>query len=232
MAATTLRRVGAARDETRTAGLRHGVFVAWLAAIVAVVLAQSAVHLALALGAARIDTVFDLDRSNGVPDLVSTAVQATAMLGVAALASIEQTSSRRVTAGIAALLLAAITLADLLHDGAHPSRSGFLVIALIVATVAVLAALVRDTSVRARTTVAIAVCLLAGAFLTSGLDRLGERFRGERGEAAAEWRIVVKEGLELAGWSLVALGLGDAVLERRARTLGTVALPLEPGHDP
>ena len=230
-ATTTLRRVGSAQDETGPTGLRDGIFVACVAAIVALVGGQSIVHLALALGARRIGTVFDLDRSNGVPDLASTLVQATATLGAAALALVED-GSRRLTACLAALLFASITLADLLHDGAHPSRSGFLVIALVIATVCVLVMLVLGTSARVRTTVTIGICLLAGAFLTSGLDRIGDPFRGERGDVVVEWRIVVKEGFELAGWSLVALGLWDAVVGRRAPATSYQAAPLlDAGHD-
>ena len=52
--------------------MRRGVFAAWLGAIVGVALLQSAVHLVVVLGCGDVGTVVDLDRSNGLPDIVST----------------------------------------------------------------------------------------------------------------------------------------------------------------
>ena len=234
---TTLLDVGSPQDEPEPLGLRHGMFVAWLATTAALVLAQSVVHLALALGADRIGTELDLDRSNGVPDLVSTVVLASATFGAVALTWVEA-GRERLAAAIAACLLAVITLADLLHDGAHPARSGFLVIAFVVGTVAMLAVIGRTASARVRMTLAVGVCLLAGSFFVSGLDRITDDwldrdwFDKDRGDAVEELRIVFKEGFELAGWSLVALGLWDVFAERRAAARESVTPRLEPRHDP
>jgi hypothetical protein len=228
---TTLRDMRSPPDGTEPVGLRHTTFVSWLVAIVALVGAQSVVHLSLVLGAGRIGTAFDLDRSNGVPDLVSTAVLAAATSGALALTWAE-TGNRRLLVALAAGLLAVIMLADLLHDGAHPARSGFLVIGLVVGTVALLAGVARTASARVRTALAVGICLLAASFLVSGLDRASDWFRRDRGEAIAEWRIVFKEGFELAGWSLVALGLWDAYVERRAASRGSIRPLLARRHDP
>jgi hypothetical protein len=57
--------------------------------------------------------------------------------------------------------------------------------------------------------------LLLCSFLVSGLDRYDHRFERERGDPIAEYQIVAKEGLELLGWSLVALALWDEALRRR-----------------
>jgi hypothetical protein len=69
--------------------------------------------------------------------------------------------------------------------------------------------------------VALAIGCLAVSFLIIGLDRLDRRFERERGDLIAEYQIVAKEGLELIGWSLVALALWDAALERRPGTTKT-----------
>jgi hypothetical protein len=58
--------------------------------------------------------------------------------------------------------------------------------------------------------------VLAASFFVTGLDRLDHWFERERGDPIAEYQIVAKEGLELLGWSLVALALWDEALRRRA----------------
>jgi asparagine N-glycosylation enzyme membrane subunit Stt3 len=191
------------------------VYVAWALSITAIVAAQSASHLVLVLDAGRIGTFIDLDRSNGLPDLFSTFVLAVASGGAAALA-LRETAGRRLVASFVAALLGALTVADVLHDGAHPSRAtGPLVITLVVCTVALLLLVAVDAGTRVLLTLAVAVCLLAGSFLVTGLDRLDRWFERERGDEVAEVEIVTKEGLELAGWALVALALWDEAIRRR-----------------
>ncbi len=52
--------------------------------------------------------------------------------------------------------------------------------------------------------VAAAVLVLCGSFLVTALDNVDAgRFERARGDSIAEYEIVVKEGLELLGWSLV-----------------------------
>jgi hypothetical protein len=208
-----------AMGEGRSGGMRRCTFAAWLGVIAAVVAAQSIVHLAVVFGANRLETVVDLDRSNGLPDLVSTVALGSAAAG-AAVAALRTDGASRVVAALLAGSIALLTLADLAHDGAHPSSGvGRLVIA-VVAGAAVLTTLVAATSApRARTTLAIAFCVLAGSFLVIGLDRFDHRFERARGEPIAEYQIVAKEGLELLGWSLVALALWDEALRRRAGAL-------------
>jgi hypothetical protein len=75
---------------------------------------------------------------------------------------------------------------------------------------------------RSRLTLAVAACLLVGAFLADGVDRVTERFEPQRGDWPTESQIVVKEGLELLGWSLVALAVWDEAIRRR-RVRGSVS---------
>jgi hypothetical protein len=193
------------------------VFAAWALTIAGVVAAQSVVHLLVVFHTDRIGTFIDLDRSNGLPDLVSTAFLAIAAVGAVVLSQ-RETDLRRLAAAFAAGALAALTVADLLHDGAHPSGStGPLVIALVAFTVALVAIIGAGGSARVRVTLAFAACFLAASFLITGLDRLDQRFERERGDPTREYQIVAKEGLELLGWSLVALALWDEALRRRVR---------------
>jgi hypothetical protein len=111
-----------------------------------------------------------------------------------------------------------LTVADLLHDGAHPSSEvGRLVIALVTATAGLLVTVGLEAAGRTRATLAAAGIALACSFLVSGLDRFDIWFERMRGDPVAEYQIVAKEGLELVGWSLVALALWDESLRRRRR---------------
>lgn len=212
--------------------MRGSVFAVWAFAIAALVAGQSGAHLALVLGADRIGTFVDLDRSNGLPDLVSTVVLAVAASGAAALALGEARAGRRpVPWLVAAMLLAALALADLLHDGAHPYRnSGPLVIWLVLSTVGLLALLATGASRRVRWTLGAALCFLACSFLLIGLDRLDQWFERERGDSVAEYQIVAKEGLELLGWALVALALWDEALRRRRAVRAVPTAPASPAR--
>ena len=204
--------------------MRRMSFVAFVVATAAAVVAQSVAHLAVTLRADHIDTFVDLDRSNGMPDLVSTFALGMAAGGAAMLAR-QTDHARRLPVLLTASLLTALTLADLLHDGAHPfRRGGPLVIATIVLTLGLLAIVTIRTSIRFAVTVASSIVVLAGSFLVGGLEHFDPgRFQRERGDPIAEYQIVAKEGLELLGWSLVALALWDEALRRRRALTATTA---------
>jgi hypothetical protein len=206
------------------AGMRRGVFVAWLGAIAGVVLLQTAVHLEVVLGDGDVGSILDLDRSNGLPDLVSTASLAAAAAAAALLAR-RGAGRRRASESALAITLTALTLADVVHDGPHPtSLVGWLVIATVVATGALLADVAITSGRRTRVTLGLAACVLVGSFAVNALDQVdAQRFERERGDPIAEYQIVTKEGLELLGWSLVALALWDEALRRREATRTSTA---------
>jgi hypothetical protein len=192
-----------------------------LALIAALVAAQSVVHLVVVLHFHREGTFVDLDRSNGLPDIVSTIALAVAALGAGAVAR-REAGVQRIAASCLAAVLTVLTLADLLHDGAHPSSAkGRYVIVLVIVTAVLLAVVAFAAAARARGTLLVALLVLCASFFVTGLDRLDHRFQRARGERTAEFEIVSKEGLELLGWSLVALALWDEALRRR-RALETV----------
>lgn len=203
-------------------------FVAWIAVAGAAVVAQSVAHLALAMTADRPRTAFDVERSNGIPDLVSSAVMALASVAALAIARAER-APQRVVALLAATVLAGLTAADLLHDGPRPSSTGGELVLGLVAVAAVLVGLIALRGARrSRVTLTVAAVLLVGSSLASGLDRF-EAFEGRRGELGKEGRLVAKEGLELLGWSLVTLALWDEALRRRAPG-ETVRAPASPAQ--
>jgi hypothetical protein len=196
-------------------GFRSRTFGVIALGIAVLVSVQSLVHLVVVIRLGRIGTIVDLDRSNGLPDIISTVALATASAGAVVLAhrrcGILQGASVAVS-----LLLAVLTTADVMHDGAHPSRPGGpLVVAAVVLTLALVCFLAARSTVRFRATIAVAIVVLGGSFLVGGLERFDPaRFQRERGDPITERQIVVKEGLELLGWSLVALALWDEALRR------------------
>jgi hypothetical protein len=196
-------------------GLGRVTFGTIVIAIGALVLAQSVVHLLVVLRLDRVGTFVDLDRSNGLPDLVSTVALLLAAAGAAAVAGRETGVRMRVGAALAGLL-AVLCLADLFHDGAHPSSvGGWYVIGLVVGAAVMLGLVGRDAGDRPKATLVTATLVLVGSFLVNGLDRADHWFQRARGDAVAEYQIVAKEGLELLGWSLVALALWDEALRLR-----------------
>jgi hypothetical protein len=199
------------------AGMRRGVFVAWLGAIIGTVLLQSAVHLEVVLGNGEVGSIFDLDRSNSLPDLGSTASLTAAAAAAAVLGRLEG-GRRRAVAWALAVALTGLTIADLAHDGPHPASAvGWAVIAMVVATGVLLVGIGITSAFRARVVLGVAACTLLGSFCVNALDQINaQRFERERGDPIAEYQIVTKEGLELLGWSLAALALWDEALRRRS----------------
>jgi hypothetical protein len=192
------------RDGTRR---RRGVVGFALVTIFAIAALQTLLHLELTLGQRRLDTIFDLGRSNGVPDLVSTMTLAFASVGATALALRDHGMGRAVAAALAGFL-GILTLADALHDGAHPTRPhGLLVVALAIAAVGMLLMVCRDAPWSMRSIVGASFLALALAFAMPALDRYDHRFERERGDPIREYQIVAKEDLELLGWGFVALAL-------------------------
>ena len=196
-------------------GLDGWVFVTTVVGVVVLVTEQSTVHLIVVLHLDRIGTFVDLDRSNGLPDLVST-LALLAAVGGAVLLARQCEGPREGEAWALAALLATLAAADVLHDGPHPSAGGgWYVIVLVVATGALLGHVGLESGAPPRATLGIAGAVLVASFLVNGLDRADQWFERARGDPIAEYQIVAKEGLELLGWSLVALALWDEALCRR-----------------
>lgn len=178
-----------------------------IVAIVTAAVAQSAAHLVAVRRYDRVGSFVDLDRSNGLPDILSTLALAAAALGAFVLA---RRSADRAPLALA-VALGGLTVADLAHGGAHPhSWLGYAVILLAVCACVVLGLVTRRFSPWGQTLAAIGLVLLAASFLVNGLDRYDQWFERRRGDPVAEYQIVAKEGFELVGLSLVALALWSA----------------------
>lgn len=189
--------------------------------ILVLVVAQTIMDLVVTVGAGRHRGAFDLERSNSVPDLVSNLALAAAAAGALAVTLREERGARRTLMGSVSVLLVLLTIADFAHDGAHAtSPGGLLVVGLAAAAVLLLAFCTSWFAARPRTTFVVAACVLAASLLSSGL-RTMPAFNGRRSNPLKEFRIVTKEGLELAGWSLVALALWDEALARRQAAAAT-----------
>jgi hypothetical protein len=200
----------------RREGMPRGVFAAWIGVTLGLVLLQSVVHLTVVLRLHRTGTMVDLDRSNGIPDVVSLLALGAAASGAMVAARCE-VGSRRAAISILAGLLASVTIADLAHTGPHPSSNlGWLVIAASISAVLVLVCIAARFGSAGQAMIAAGVIALAASFVVHGLSKLSpERFAQERPDAVNEYQIATKEGLELLGWSLVALALWDEALARR-----------------
>lgn len=180
----------------------------------------------------------DLDRNNGLPDLVSTLAIVAAAVGALILARFDK-AFRPQAAALSALLLI-IALEDVMQNEAGSTSESALFVAAIVLTAAVLiVAALRRAPFR------VGLCLLLGlvslglavrgAYTYDQLLNVLGRGDEQRGEFDYELGIVIKQALELAGWSLVAIGLWATAFAARARseTLPTRDRPAaEPASDP
>lgn len=211
----------ATRDPV-AAVLRTGLAVALIVFAV-----QSAIGMALALGLNSYNSVFDLDRNNGIPDLLSTAAILAAALGAVELAVPPAGVRWQPTA--LALLLSVIALDDVMQEEAGNDVWGVSVVVTLVAFTLLLLAVAREAPRRARLMILIGVSLLAVAVKNAYeydqfLNLLG---RGDqlRGDFDYELGIVLKQGLELLGWSFVATGIWAAAVASR-RSAGRITLEL------
>ena len=190
-----------------------------LALVALLVLAQSIAHLLATERFGTLDSIVDLDRSNGAPDLLSTAAIIAAAAGAAWLAC-RARAWRRLTAGLLGACLAAIAVEDLLQASAGMSTPGGLAVTMsATAATAMLVAVVGPAE--ARTTLALVAGLgaLAASLVVGQLPELEQRFERARGDGLIEVQIVAKQGLELAGWCLVAIVVWDiALAQSQGRT--------------
>ena len=203
-----------------------------LAAGIVLLVAQSVADLVASLGFQSYHSFADLDRNNGIPDVGSTIAILSAALGAAMLSI--RTARGRLRAAILAGFLTLIAVADAVQAGVDRSTpSG----ALVLATIAVAALLLLATSFEmprsAKVSTLVGLGFLAVAasggftydtFLTQvGLGDLG------RGDVTYELGIVAKQGLELAGWTLIAVGLwmsaGAAEQQRTELTRASLQAP-------
>jgi hypothetical protein len=189
-----------------------------------VVIAQSAAHLVATVGLGVCDkrgfgpcpSPFDLEHSNGLGDVISTAV-----IGAAALGGLALGIGGRCREPLA-LALAALLFVAMIDDGLHLEDDLRTVRGLIVTGTILCAALMTirvalGVPERARVLLLVGVALLLldvkMPFLYDQLMNTVGQPALVRGDLLYELGVVLDEGLELAGWMLLAVGLWDAALD-------------------
>jgi len=181
---------------------------------VGLVLAQSAAHLIAALGFGSYHSVVDLDRSNGIPDIVSTLIIGGTAVAAFILSSRDPTL--RVAAAGLGIALLIIAIDDALHTDDVESSYGIVVIATIVAAALLTIRVALRAPVTGRILLLTGVALLAlDVKMPFAYDQLmnavGQPWV-HRGDLLYELGIVLDEGLELTAWILMAVGLWDTAL--------------------
>lgn len=153
---------------------------------------------------------FDIDANNSVFDIISTVA-----IGIAAIAAgvlAWRDAARRLEAAALAGLLVVAAVADVLQLGGSVVRDGSTQILYLVLLVGVALAwwVARIGPDLARRTVRVGiVCLLASIVVDTVFREINEPLHLwlRRGDAGHEVFTLIKQGLELGGWVLVATGL-------------------------
>lgn len=189
------------------------LFRASLAAIAFFVAAQSIIHL-IAVGVFdSTNSAVDLDRSSAIPDVASTAVTAVAAGGAIALA-VRTAGRERLVAVLLAVALTMIGVDDVV--GVDRDLMAAATLVFVGATIAATAFVAMHRGER-RAALALAVGLVAlmATLFAGQLPWIDDWFDRTRGDPIIESQIVLRQGLELVGWGLVALGVWDAALGTR-----------------
>jgi hypothetical protein len=204
--------VTTARKRLVTASLLAAVLFI-VAQSVAHLIATAGLHVCDATGFAECPSVFDLDHNNGIADAVSTAVIATAALGAAVLGV--RRRPRQVAAMALATILFLVTIEDALHLGENArTKSGTIVVGTVLcaAVLTILVAVGESREIRWLLLVGTALLAIdakAPYLYDQIMNAVGQPALA-RGDLLYELGIVLDEAMELAGWTLLAVGLWDA----------------------
>lgn len=207
-------------------------FVIGVAALLVVVWAQSIAHLWETVHLSVLGSIVDLDRHNGVPDVVSTIAIAAAAAGAGALARWTADRDVRRTASCLAFALTVVALDDLTQATiGTASLTGLAVLATAGVTAALTVAVAFSSGARPRTAIVAGLVALAASLASGEAPNVNSWLERARGDPIIEYQIVAKQGLELIGWWLIALGLWDRALGARRIAHERVVVPLRP-RDP
>jgi hypothetical protein len=213
-----------------------------LLAAALVIVAQSTAHLIATVGFGVCDatgfsecpSVFDLDHNNGISDLVSTAVIATAAVGAAVLGV--RRRPREVAALALATILVLVTFDDALHlEDNGRTEYGLIVVGTIVCAAILTIRVALGVSRETRWLLLVGTALLAldaktPYFYDQLMNIVGQPAL-VRGDLLYELGVVLDEAMELAGWTLLAVGLWDAALAVRVDQRLPVTRRSGPGID-
>jgi len=198
-----------------------------LLGLVVALLVQTTAHAIAFLVSDTYDSRVDLNASNSLPDLVSTAALVAAVLGAAMVA--RSHVARAVEAWTLAVLLGLTVIADVIHAGAESlSVSGAAVVIGLAVSAVLMWRLARTSPPQTAGLLdAALLCLIGSLAVSFVFHRVDGWLAVGRGDVVYEVKVMLKQGLELAGWWLLALGLWSAALtqERRALAIEEGALP-------
>lgn len=186
-----------------------------LVALAVVLVAQSVAHVVAVFALDSYTSVVDLNRNDGIPDVISTLAILAAAICAARLGAIDGSVDGWMLAGI----LGFVAAADVVHTGVESLGVVGVAVAIALLVVAALLGRIARTSSRQVATLLLAgVSCLVASVAIGFVFRLADRYMDmERGDVVYEAKIVVKQGLELAGWWFVVLGLVDAARRRVVR---------------
>jgi hypothetical protein len=211
-----------------SAGSQTWIVLGLLGLVVAL-LVQTTAHAIAFLVSDSYDLRVDLNASNSVPDLVSTAALVAAVLGAAMVARAHP--ARAVEAWMLAALLGLTVVADVVHAGAESLSVSGAAIVLGLAVAALLIWRLARTSPRqtARLLDAGLLCLIGSLAVSFVFHRVDGWLAVARGDVVYEGKVMLKQGLELAGWWLLALGLWSAAFPSERPALAIDERPLAAG---
>jgi hypothetical protein len=203
-----------------------------LLALAVVLVAQSLAHAVAVFGFDSYSSAVDLNVNDSVPDVLSTLAILAAALAAAMLARSRVAHEREAWA--LAGLLVLIVVADVAHTGTESVSGVGALVTLVLAVVAVLVWRIALGSGRVAALLLYAGlgCLVGSLAVSFVFHRVDGFLDVVRGDVVYEAKIILKQGLELAGWWLVALGCWAAVTPAEARPVVDDGAPLTGGSAP
>jgi hypothetical protein len=182
----------------------------WLVVLAVVLVAQGAAHAIAVFGFGSYTSVVDLNANDSIPDILSTLAIAAAAVGAARLGR-SHTGYEAESWALSVLLLLVVA-ADIVHTGIESVSALGASVALVLVGVAILVwRVVRRTSRPVPALLQGGLACLAGSLAVSFVfHRVDGYLDVARADVVYEGKVILKQGFELAGWWLMALGLWAA----------------------
>jgi hypothetical protein len=199
-----------------------------LAALAVVLVGQSVAHAVAVFGFDSYSSVVDLNRNESVPDIFSTVAILAAALAAAMLARSRAVHHREAWALAGLLVLVAVV--DVAQTDTESVSGVGALVTLVLAAVAVL--IWRTARASGRSAALLLYgglgCLVGSLAVAFVYHRVDGYFDPARGDVVHEAKIILKQGLELAGWWLAALGLWYAATPVAVRSKATEGATADP----
>ena len=188
-----------------------------LVALAVVLFAQSVAHAIAVFAFGSYTSEVDLDRNNSLFDVVSVVVIMAGALAAVGIGRTRRLALHEAEPWILAGLFVFLAVADVVRTGTESVSATGGVVALGFAAFAfVIWRVARSAGGQAAFLLVTGLACLVGSLVVSFVfHRVVNDFLDlSRGDVLYEMKLMVKEGLELTGWWLIALGLWVAVPAR------------------